>query len=1715
MRAEQLYLTKDGSSVVGVNQADSACWPANSNQIVTIGGPGDLWGTTWTAAEINDPDFGPILSAESHAAHGANHPDAEIDFVEITVVWDQPDLPLGQLYPTDDTFIRAPLPDTVHGDQPITRIDEAGDNRVLLRFASAAIAAELAALGGGLSSATLQLFVEFNPQNWGSGHWVDIHRLSADWSEAAATWHCPIDTLPADQQPDCATPWNGGSYVAAPSASALYTNATGNPPSGAWVSFEVTADVAAFLAAPAQNFGWLIKKTLESQVNGRVEYTSMEGTAGFAPRLVLAGGTAPTPTPTPTPAAATPTATATATATPSATRTATATDTATATPPDTATPTATDSPTATSTATATATSTDTASATPTATETATPTDTATPTPTDTPTPDLVAPLIALLSPAEGLVTNQPAQTILGTLSEPATLTLNGAPLSVGGDLSFSAPVTLAVGLNTYVFSAVDAAGNAGTATRHLTYDPTAPPPPGPLVVSDLVPGSGVTIGGPPGSVEAGATVVITNTRTGASVETTAAADGSFSAAPLAALMDDQLNVVVRDAAGNSSAPRALIAGPPDPQVVAPPVDRTVASTVADTTAFLYAGTDPVQVGVAPGAIAPARAAVLHGQVTDRDGTPLRAVLISVLDHPEYGHTRTRADGHFDLVVNGGATLTVEYASVDALPAQRTVAVSWQDTAYVPEVALIAPNANPTVVTFAAGAPAQTVRGGIEADANGSREAVLLVPADTPAEYVMPDGSRVPVAAPLTIRLTEYTVGPRGPAAMPGELPPASAYTYAIDIRADEAETAGAARVEFANPVPLYVDNFIGFPTGMAVPIGAYDRSAAQWVAQPNGVVLTVVSIVSGVANIDTTGDGVPESDSLLAGQYGISVAERQQLAARYSGGVPIGGASLWRVALAFSSRWDCNWPGGAPADAVAPNGGVPSGGLGESRLDDPATSADGDLVFQTQTLRQRVDLPGTPYALQYDSARQIDARLQPLTIPVTGTSLPASLDRVEVVIEVAGRQFRQTIAPPALAPNLALTFPSVAMPWDGTDVYDRVLQGRSAVDVNILFVYPRAYDQPVAGDPRAFGRVSGLAIPGLPIDDRAEIAIGTRFRGVIGGWDSQAIGLGGWSLDVHQSYDPANGMLAGGDSSQRTREQVEASLGTVIGGGATTTLVDGVTKATHYALADPEGIAVAADGSVYLADFNAARRHIVRLNADGTLTRIAGVVSPNPGSVAEGIAATQARINPRGLAIGPDGGLYFTEWPGGGADPHRVRRIDLASGLVTTVAGYVEPGGVLSCSSGTCGDDGPALAAGLFRPSAVQVAADGRLYIADRGNRVRVVGTDGVIHLAASGFFNSKMDLALTRDGALYIAGVSGRVHRLAADGRLSTAVGTGSAGDLGDGGLATSAEVFNVTGLALGADGGLLLADSATHRLRRVGPEAIIRALAGKTAPLNPTPPFNPADEQGAALAAAFGSPVRLALAPDGSLYVVDQSHLRVRRIRSPLPGFAALGDLVIASRDGTELYVFDSRGRHLRTVDTLTNALRHQFAYDSAGRLASVTDVDGRQLAIARPNATTVVLTGADGQVTTLTLDANGYVQSVASPAGTTSFAASSHGLITGATDPNGNSRSFSYDSEDRLSVAADPPGAGGGDTLTRTSLAVPNGSGYQVAQTTAEGVATLYQVEFLPTGDERRITVNPDGTQTITLIAADGRRTLTQADGTVQTSAIGPDPGRRLAR
>jgi hypothetical protein len=264
----------------------------------------------------------------------------------------------------------------------------------------------------------------------------------------------------------------------------------------------------------------------------------------------------------------------------------------------------------------------------------------------------------------------------------------------------------------------------------------------------------------------------------------------------------------------------------------PALDATVTSRLIDTAQCLYQGPNAPQKGVTA-AIDPISIAVIKGQVATRSGAPLPSVKVSVVGHgagsaESYGHVFTRADGAFELVVRGGQPLTLQYEKAGYLPSQRQVTPEWQRWVAAPGVALIERDSAVTTVALGSAAEAQVVRGSAQADESGTRQATLIFPPNTSGTMTVPDlngppgaTTMAPLPAEVHVRATEYTVGPNGPKAMPGSLPKASGYTYAVELGLDEAVAAGATQVQFNQPIPFYVDNFLDFPIGMAVPIGYY------------------------------------------------------------------------------------------------------------------------------------------------------------------------------------------------------------------------------------------------------------------------------------------------------------------------------------------------------------------------------------------------------------------------------------------------------------------------------------------------------------------------------------------------------------------------------------------------------------------------------------------------------------------------------------------------------------------------------------------------------------------------------------------------------------------------------------------------------------------------------------------------------------------------------
>jgi RHS repeat-associated protein len=1120
--------------------------------------------------------------------------------------------------------------------------------------------------------------------------------------------------------------------------------------------------------------------------------------------------------------------------------------------------------------------------------------------------------------------------------------------------------------------------------------------------------------------------------------------------------------------------------PVDPVEVAPELSSTGITDFRSATEFLYSGPNPIQTGVAPGTIEFRRAAVLRGRVLERDGSPLAGVTISILNHAELGRTLSREDGLFDLAVNGGGFLTVQYAGESYLSAQRQIQVPWQDYAWLPDVVLIPVDPIVTPVVFGEGAPQQVARGSVQIDEDGERRTTLLFPAGTCADLVMPDGTIVPCDN-LNVRATEFTVGPNGPAAMPAELPPTTGYTYAVELSADEAMASGAVEVRFDRPVYHYVENFLEFPVGGLVPTGYYDRVQGRWIASENGRVIEVLGISGGLADLDTTGDGAVDNGA----DMGMSEAERQELAALYPAG-----QTLWRVPIPHFTPWDCNWPYGPPDDATAPNQPEPER---EELVEDGRCERDGSVIgSQNQSLGKQVGIAGTPFTLNYWSDRVPGRKsVYTLDIPLSGSPVPDSLRRITLEVEVAGRILREAFPP---APNQRHDFT-----WDGEDAYGRRVHGAQPVTVRIGYVYGLVYQEP-AQFAQSFAVLSG--VPFAAQRGRGEITVWQVWQSEIGRLHAPDFGLGGWSLDAHHAYDPLGQVLYYGDG----RRQSARGLGAEI-------------VSLRVRNVQPAGIEVAPDGSLFIASSTSSLSDVRRVERDALEsglvlnipdTVIVAGIRDRTGFSGDGGPATEALLdNPRDVAIASDGSLYIAD-----TGNHRIRRVGV-NGIITTVAGSGPTG--FNAPGDFSGDGGPATEARLNAPVAVAASPDGSLYIADRNNhRVRRVGPDGIVTTVTgtgeAGFsgdggpatearLNGPSAVAVGPNGVVYIADqLNRRLRGVGPDGIITTVAGTGASGFAGDGGQAAEAQLSTPRDVAVASDGSLYIADG--NRIRCVGPDGIITTIAGGGS----ISVGNLAHGIGVPAGQAHLNASSITVGPHGEIYISDG--FVIADVESALPG-VALGDLLIANPEGSELYRFQPSGRHLETRDTLTGAVRYQFSHDDAGRLISITDAHGNATSIGRDGAgNPTAILAPFGQHTTLIPDENGFLTSVSNPGGEiVRMDHTEEGLLSAFTDGRSNVSRYRYDDLGRLIETEDP--MGGIQSLLRAEIRTEFTRGHQVLHTSAAGRLTTYQVDHLATGDQRLVNIFPSGERNELLFGIDATRTISFPDGSGATEVRGPDP------
>ena len=1099
---------------------------------------------------------------------------------------------------------------------------------------------------------------------------------------------------------------------------------------------------------------------------------------------------------------------------------------------------------------------------------------------------------------------------------------------------------------------------------------------------------------------------------------------------------------VRDANGKTQRQSFLLGVsddsslPADPVTRATPIPANVITPFAKSTQFLYDDADPIQEGVAPGVIEPLRAAVLRGQVLDRAGAPLAGVDVRVHGHPEFGNTRTRADGWFDMAVNGGGWLTIHYEKTGYLSAQRKIHTPWRDWAVADDVVLIPVDGQYSQIDLTQNR-LQTYWGTENTDHRGTRRTTIVFPAGTQATAELPDGSTQSLSQ-LTVRVSEYTLGEKGPQTMPGELPTTVGYTWAANFSVDEAQALDATHVRFDRPVYTYTDNFIGAPVGTAVPAGWYDFERTAWIGADNGRVVQILSIEGDKAVLRVTPANRAATESELA-QLGITGDELAALAQMYPAG-----ASLWRTPMEHFTPWDCNWPWGPPPDAPPPPpDGPPSDGPPggppppESQPPDPENPDNEDdtdeeediecgcdIYVKQRAVGQSIPLRGTAFDLYYRSDRRADTGQPVITPTKIRTRIKSSSGDIHPALKYAQTEFvfaGRKIIKSRNAAQFAFAPQFDESGWDGTDVYGRRISGgvttlRSAVKYGYSAVYYSAPSDFIMAFETA-GSGSGVAFSkGAGQEPVVEMRRAGGERSIKAppekSLDVSQANMGGWVLRGMRFYDPDKQLLyeAGG--------QVKDAMKMAVG-------IQAISKPIFQ---NGLGATLLSDGKVLAFSENRLQSYPGVTAASQTAQPFAGEGQAGYGG--DGGPASEARFKAiRAVAEAADGSIYISD-----TGNYRVRRVT-PDGIIDTVAG-----------NGANGPSGASLQVGTpVRATEVSVSARSLaplpdmsvLMVTDLGELLRLTPGGMLVRLEIPPGYRASKTIPSPHGEAWVLLDNLGSdqtyVYKYTKAGILDYVI-----------------EFPMFVEAVSGSDDSLIAMPSWGVSIIR--PNGSMNIL--------------PVSREDASVGWLIG------YSQDAGLIVAD-NWKRMARVSSGLP-YSGAEVYLVAKPDGERYEIFDARGLPQTLNSAHTGETLASYQYTLQGYLASVTDAHGNAMKLHRDgNHRITKVVGVDGQETALTYNSQGLLATVVEPGGATHrMVYNGTGLLTEYHDPLGGVDRFSYDASGKLVRNEAPDGSGWAlsrDSATNTITAT-------TALGRSKSVQQLVQGEAVS-----KTTIGFDGTKT----------------------------------
>lgn len=721
------------------------------------------------------------------------------------------------------------------------------------------------------------------------------------------------------------------------------------------------------------------------------------------------------------------------------------------------------------------------------------------------------------------------------------------------------------------------------------------------------------------------------------------------------------------------------------------------------------------------------------------------------------------------------------------------------------------------------------------------------------------------------------------------------------------------------------------------------------------------------------------------------------------------------------------------------------------------------ILAESQVIQESLQIPGTGLNLVYHSSRAA-GYLSTIQLQLTPENIPQTLKLIHLRITIEGILFEKIFE---ADPVIKFTYA-----WNRLNVYRQ----------------------------RVYGVTTAMVKVGYEYSDCKDIIWDVQTT-KLSGHDMSISEVGGWNLDIHHRYNFHEGILQKGDGSNIYLKHKPRVILTTMGDGHQRPLecwneCDG--QASKQRLLAPVALATAADGSIFVGDFNLVRKILV----DGTVRTV--------------VRLNATRVSYRyHIALSPlEGTLYISD-----PESHQIIRVRDTNDYTDpehnweTVVGSGER--CLPGDEAHCGDGALARDAKLAYPKGVAVSADNVLYFAD-GTNIRMVDRDGIITTVIGNHMHKSHWKPIPCEGTLNVEEVHLRwptelainpldnslhiiddhmVLQLAPDGRVKVVAGRplhcASPSASYDTELATHATLVMPQSIAFGPSGNLYIAESDSQRINRVrviGTDGKISPYAGAESKCNCLERGCDCFEADHYLASTskFNTISAVAVSPDGVVHIGDQANYRIRSVTASIPDASGAREYEIYAPDTQEIYVFNRFGQHIATKNILTGETVYLFTYNvntSNGKLSTVTDAAGNKVFLLRDYSSQVnSIENTKGQKCRLRMSRMKMLHELSTPDdyNVTFDYHGPTGLLKTKLDSTGRSYVYNYDEFGRLTSAVTPTGK----VISLTFDLSLKGAVVKVGQNNRKPISILIK-----------------GSSVVTKIGEAEQRTIVLADGSVE--------------